>query len=98
SLPSAEQALLAPYEALRRSDLLPRLGGETRTREAELVQRAASLRAAGLSDSAALSQLARLEEDLKRGPELFPAGQLDADLQQIDLRARNSWRLSLSEV
>jgi NAD(P)-dependent dehydrogenase (short-subunit alcohol dehydrogenase family) len=29
---------------------------------------------------------------------LFPAGQLDQDLQQIDLRGRNSWRLQLDEV
>jgi len=29
---------------------------------------------------------------------LFPDGRLDQDLQQIDLRARNSWRLTLSEV
>jgi NAD(P)-dependent dehydrogenase (short-subunit alcohol dehydrogenase family) len=30
--------------------------------------------------------------------ELFPAGQLDSDLQQVDLRDRNSWRLLLDEV
>jgi NAD(P)-dependent dehydrogenase (short-subunit alcohol dehydrogenase family) len=30
--------------------------------------------------------------------ELFPAGVLDADLQQVDLRDRNSWRLTLGEV
>src|ERR1019366_4033911 len=30
--------------------------------------------------------------------ELFPSGRLDADLQQLDLRQTNSWRLSLSEV
>jgi NAD(P)-dependent dehydrogenase (short-subunit alcohol dehydrogenase family) len=30
--------------------------------------------------------------------ELFPAGKLDNDLQQVDLRVRNSWRLLLSEV
>jgi len=29
---------------------------------------------------------------------LFPLGQLDADRQQVDLRADNSWRLMLSEV
>jgi NAD(P)-dependent dehydrogenase (short-subunit alcohol dehydrogenase family) len=29
---------------------------------------------------------------------LFPAGQLDQDLQQVDLRRRNSWRLTLAEV
>jgi NAD(P)-dependent dehydrogenase (short-subunit alcohol dehydrogenase family) len=29
---------------------------------------------------------------------LFPDGLLDADLQQVDLRDRNSWRLTLAEV
>jgi NAD(P)-dependent dehydrogenase (short-subunit alcohol dehydrogenase family) len=30
--------------------------------------------------------------------QLFPAGKLDQDLQQIDLRERNSWRLLMDEV
>ncbi|MBI1945147.1 MAG: SDR family oxidoreductase [Deltaproteobacteria bacterium] len=30
--------------------------------------------------------------------ELFPRGVLDADLQQVDLRAHNSWRLALGDV
>jgi NAD(P)-dependent dehydrogenase (short-subunit alcohol dehydrogenase family) len=29
---------------------------------------------------------------------LFPEGRLDQDLQQVDLRGRNSWRLLLAEV
>src|SRR5205085_4287275 len=29
---------------------------------------------------------------------LCPAGRLDQDLQQVDLRGRNSWRLTLDEV
>jgi NAD(P)-dependent dehydrogenase (short-subunit alcohol dehydrogenase family) len=33
-----------------------------------------------------------------RDASLFPKGQLDADLQQIDLREMNSWRLRLGEV
>ena len=39
---------------------------------------------------------------LARGPgeegSLFPLGLLDQDLQQLDLRGRNSWRLLLAEV
>ncbi len=31
-------------------------------------------------------------------PELFPEGRLDQDLQQIDLRRTNSWRLLLADV
>ena len=32
------------------------------------------------------------------GRDLFPRGRLDQDLQQVDLRDRNSWRLLLHEV
>jgi len=61
-----------------------------------LVRRVAS---AGRSvDSAEMSQVALLAEDRPGQVDLFPAGQLDQDLQQIDLRGRNSWRLLLHEV
>jgi NAD(P)-dependent dehydrogenase (short-subunit alcohol dehydrogenase family) len=49
-------------------------------------------------NSARLSQVALLAEDRPGQVDLFPAGQLDQDLQQIDLRGRNSWRLLLHEV
>jgi NAD(P)-dependent dehydrogenase (short-subunit alcohol dehydrogenase family) len=49
-------------------------------------------------DSVRLSQVALLPEDRPGQIDLFPAGQLDQDLQQIDLRDRNSWRLLLHEV
>jgi len=49
-------------------------------------------------DSARASQVALLDDDRRTGTEIFPAGQLDADLQQVDLRDRNSWRLTLAEV
>jgi NAD(P)-dependent dehydrogenase (short-subunit alcohol dehydrogenase family) len=39
-----------------------------------------------------------LPDDIGPRRELFPAGRLDQDLQQIDLRGRNSWRLLLAEV
>ena len=45
-----------------------------------------------------LSQVALLPEDAPGQVDLFPRGQLDQDLQQIDLRGRNSWRLLLHEV
>ena len=48
--------------------------------------------------AARLSQVALLAEDRPGQVDLFPAGQLDQDLQQIDLRGRNSWRLLLHEV
>jgi NAD(P)-dependent dehydrogenase (short-subunit alcohol dehydrogenase family) len=45
-----------------------------------------------------LSQVPLLPDDLAGRESLFPKGRLDQDLQQIDLRARNSWRLLLAEV
>jgi NAD(P)-dependent dehydrogenase (short-subunit alcohol dehydrogenase family) len=39
-----------------------------------------------------------LEEELAPQGHFFPTGQLDQDLQQVDLRGRNSWRLLLDEV
>ena len=54
--------------------------------------------AAAVLPSAALSQVELLAEDGERGEHLFPTGRLDADLQQVDLRKVNSWRLKLAEV
>lgn len=55
---------------------------------------------AGIVESAELSQVPLLPEDVSQSTDLqlFPQGKLDADLQQVDLRARNSWRLTLAEV
>jgi NAD(P)-dependent dehydrogenase (short-subunit alcohol dehydrogenase family) len=54
--------------------------------------------ALGLHSSAALS-LVPYEQDETQGIEqLYPAGRLDADQQQVDLRAVNSWRLTLADV
>ena len=52
----------------------------------------------GIHSSASLSLLPyNLEQDAGSA-HLFPEGKLDADLQQIDLRDVNSWRLTLGEV
>ena len=50
------------------------------------------------AESAELSQVPLLAEDLDTSLTLFPAGQLDADEQQVDLRTVNSWRLLADEV
>jgi NAD(P)-dependent dehydrogenase (short-subunit alcohol dehydrogenase family) len=39
-----------------------------------------------------------LPDELAAQKALFPQGQLDQDLQQVDLRERNSWRLLMHEV
>ncbi len=58
--------------------------------------RRALVRASG--SAAALSQLGYDAEDARFDEALFPRGAYDADLQQIDLRKTNSWRLRLHEV
>ncbi|MBC7928413.1 MAG: SDR family oxidoreductase [Bryobacteraceae bacterium] len=50
------------------------------------------------ASAAELSQLPLLAEELLGQSHLFPQGRLDSDLQQVDLRGRNSWRLLLDEV
>ncbi len=52
----------------------------------------------GLRHSARLSQVGFDFDEAARREDLFPAGARDADLQQVDLRAVNSWRLTLAEV
>jgi NAD(P)-dependent dehydrogenase (short-subunit alcohol dehydrogenase family) len=52
----------------------------------------------GLRHSARLSQVRFGFDEGARREDLFPDGALDADLQQVDLRATNSWRLTLAGV
>ncbi len=52
----------------------------------------------GLRSSAELSQIPYSFDNAIKASEAFPEGQLDADLQQVDLRKTNSWRLRLGEI
>ncbi len=52
----------------------------------------------GLRASAQLSQIPYAYDQSSAGKNFFPQGQLDADLQQVDLREKNSWRLRLGEI
>ena len=93
-MPAHVRRLLGGYEGLRRYHMLPE-GGRGEAREA-LDSRLSEL--SGLTHAAQLSQVALLPEELQAQSHLFPEGRLDQDLQQVDLRGRNSWRLLLSEV
>ena len=53
---------------------------------------------AQLPRQADVSGFSLLTGDSDSDNSLFPAGVLDQDLQQVDLRGRNSWRLLLAEV
>lgn len=52
----------------------------------------------GLRESAKLSQIPYSHDNSLVTEEIFPKGKLDADLQQVDLRKTNSWRLRLGEI
>ncbi len=52
----------------------------------------------GLRSSAKLSQIPYSFDASLVTQEVFPEGELDADLQQVDLRKTNSWRLKLGEI
>jgi NAD(P)-dependent dehydrogenase (short-subunit alcohol dehydrogenase family) len=52
----------------------------------------------GLRNSAELSQIPYSFDNTLQASEVFPEGKLDADLQQVDLRKTNSWRLKLGEI
>lgn len=51
----------------------------------------------GIRSSAQLSQIPYSYDNSLPADTVFPVGKLDADLQQVDLRKTNSWRLRLGE-
>jgi NAD(P)-dependent dehydrogenase (short-subunit alcohol dehydrogenase family) len=93
-MPGHVRKLLGSYEGLRGYHLLPEGEGDRRKGE----RTAPALDLPGLTHAAELSQVPLLPEELAAQKDLFPEGRLDQDLQQIDLRGRNSWRLLLHEV
>jgi NAD(P)-dependent dehydrogenase (short-subunit alcohol dehydrogenase family) len=91
-LPSQVQKLIGAYEGLRGYSMLPEGDASAAVAERRISE------VAGLTHAAALSQVPLLPDELHAQKDLFPEGRLDQDLQQIDLRDRNSWRLTLAEV
>jgi len=92
-IPQHVRKLLGSYEGLRSYHMLPDANAA-----AMQVAIGDSGENAGLTRSAELSQVPLLAEELLGQKHLFPHGRLDQDLQQIDLRGRNSWRLLMHEV
>jgi NAD(P)-dependent dehydrogenase (short-subunit alcohol dehydrogenase family) len=100
-MPEHVRKLLGSYEGLRGYHLLPEGGGgEGGGGEGGRGKGDGPTinDVAGLTHAAQLSQVPLLPEELAAQKDLFPEGRLDQDLQQIDLRGRNSWRLLLHEV
>ena len=94
-MPEHVRGLVGSYEGLRGYHLLPEASHD-HADSSEDVARVAGL--TGITHAAELSQVALLPEELTAQKDLFPEGRLDQDLQQVDLRGRNSWRLLLAEV
>ncbi len=82
--------LLGDFTGVRRYDMLESGSGLETT--------ALSVLGTGPATSAELSQMRLLPEETADQGHLFPEGRLDQDLQQVDLRDRNSWRFLLAEV
>ena len=85
SMPEHVRRLVGTYEIPHAA----RTGGRTFESPLALGQGASTL--AQLPDSV-------LASDTDADNSIFPKGLLDQDLQQVDLRGRNSWRLLLAEV
>jgi NAD(P)-dependent dehydrogenase (short-subunit alcohol dehydrogenase family) len=103
-MPEPARKLLGAYEGLRGYHLLPE--GETARGDRHRAGQAARptnlmagiSQVTGITHAAALSQVPLLPDERAAQKDLFPEGRLDQDLQQVDLRERNSWRLLLAEV
>ena len=99
-MPAHVKELLGAYEGVRGYHLLSggvttenvAANGNVSTGDSSLSD------VVGLTHAAHLSQVPLLPEELSVQKDLFPEGRLDQDLQQIDLRDRNSWRLLMAEV
>jgi NAD(P)-dependent dehydrogenase (short-subunit alcohol dehydrogenase family) len=93
-MPEPARRLLGAYEGWRGAHL-PSESAAAVT-PAAFERRLPSI--AGLAHAAELSQLPLLPEEHRSQKHLFPEGRLDQDLQQVDLRERNSWRMLMADV
>ena len=92
-MPDDVRQVLGSYEGLRGYHMLPEAGaGDAGALEQAVTE------VTGLTRAAERSQVPLLPEERRAQKDLFPDGLLDQDLQQVDLRGRNSWRLLLAEV
>lgn len=93
-LPETVRHLVGHYEGLRTPELLR----DASATALPAVHGRGLDSADGLTRASELSQIALLDDELVGQQHVFPEGRLDQDLQQVDLRDRNSWRLLMAEV
>jgi NAD(P)-dependent dehydrogenase (short-subunit alcohol dehydrogenase family) len=93
-MPAQTRRLLGHYEGWRETHPAP--AGASAITPAAFERRLPSI--AGMADAAELSQVRLLPEEYRVQAHLFPEGRLDQDLQQVDLREHNSWRMLMADV
>jgi NAD(P)-dependent dehydrogenase (short-subunit alcohol dehydrogenase family) len=93
-MPAQTRRLLGHYEGWRETHPAP--AGASGITPAAFERRLPSI--AGMADAAELSQVRLLPEEYQVQAHLFPEGRLDQDLQQVDLREHNSWRMLMADV
>ncbi len=96
--PEHVRKLLGAYEGVRSYNMLPEAGEMADGTAVGALGAKRLQEVAGLTHAAELSQVALLPDEASPQAHLFPQGQLDQDMQQIDLRGRNSWRMLMDEV
>ena len=90
AMPEHVRKLLGHFEGLHGYDMMS-ITGESR--------RALGARLAEVTGGTQAEQsVSLLENEFDAATSLFPKGKLDQDLQQVDLRGRNSWRLLMDEI
>ena len=96
-LPEEVRSLMGHYQTCK--DRIQALSGpETKAPSDLPVTWTGKAPGIGLQASARLSQIPYAYDHALITDHAFPQGQLDADLQQVDLRTVNSWRLRLGEI
>jgi NAD(P)-dependent dehydrogenase (short-subunit alcohol dehydrogenase family) len=95
-LPGAEKALLAGHYEIRAA--VERQDPAPDADQRALTSWEGSSIGVGIRASARLSQVRMTYDDKTSGKEIFPEGRLDADLQQVDLRTMNTWRMTMADV
>ncbi len=96
-LPEKAQHLLTSFEHCK-AELSALEGYATTAEHALPVSWHGRVTGIGIRASAQLSQIPYSFDNALAPAEVFPQGKLDADLQQVDLRTVNSWRLKLGEI
>ncbi len=96
-LSGSVRPLLAPFEACKKEMVSGHQPAPVDNAELAVAWHG-KMPGMGLAASAELSQIPYVHDQTLAAENVFPQGKLDADLQQVDLREMNSWRLRLGEI